>query len=188
MKRPAERWGVFVFLVVFFRTLCRIKLNDLGVIMIKKLVLVSLIGLAGCEDAGPVGVVYKAGSTGEQRRAAVTNCEVNALSKVPRAMATAATPSYRSPSNVRCYGSGNYVNCREYGGQTYGGNLYSYDANQDLRDSVTLQCLQSRGYQMVSLPVCNSEQAKRVVSSSGRPQPTADKIECVVEGGYAILQ
>jgi hypothetical protein len=154
-----------------------------------KRILVSLVFLlSACVMSGPVAVVYRPGSTGEQRSNDFTNCEVSALREVPRATATGVTPSYSTPSNVQCYGSGNYVNCQEYGGQTYGGNVYSYDSNQDLRDRVTLQCLQSKGYQVVSLPVCNAEQTARAVSAAGRQQPTVDKIECVTEDGYAVRQ
>lgn len=135
---------------------------------------------------GPVPVVYKPGSTGEQRTSALTDCEIQALTKVPRAIATGMTPAYTSPSNVQCYGSGAYVSCQEYGGQTYGGDIYSYDANQELRDRVTLQCLQQKGFQVISLPTCDAEQSKRAISASGREQPTYDKIECVVEGGYVL--
>ena len=78
------------------------------------------------------------------------------------------------------------MSCQEYGGQTYGGQQYSYDANSDLRYRVILQCLQKKGYQVIDLPSCDSEQSKRAVSSSGQKQPTYDKIECVVQGGYVL--
>ena len=152
----------------------------------KKLFLTLALLLTACEDVGPVPVVYKPGSSGGQRSSVLTDCETQAISKVPRAIATGVTPSYSTPSNVQCYGTGNYVSCQEYGGQTYGGNVYNYDANQDLRDRVVKQCLQQKGYQVVSLPKCNAEQAKRAISSSSQKQPTFDKIECVVDGGFVL--
>lgn len=154
----------------------------------RKYFAISAIILTACADTGPVAVIYKPGTTAEQRSNVLTGCETQALSNVPRAMASAVTPTYTTPSNVQCYGSGNYVNCHQYGGQTYGGNLYSYDANQELRDRVTMQCLQTKGYQVISLPQCNAEQSKRAVSSAGRPQPKAENIECVVEGGYTLVK
>ena len=153
----------------------------------RRLVLLATCLAAGCVDTSPVPVVYRPGSTGEQRSSALTACETEAIGKVPRAIASGVTPTYRTPSNVQCYGSGNYVSCQEYGGQTYGGTSYNYDANQDLRDRVTAQCLMQKGYQVISLPVCNAEQSNRAVSSSGRKQPTYDQIECVIQGGgYAL--
>lgn len=151
----------------------------------KKFAVTSILLVGACVATGPVSVVYKPGSTGAQRSSALLECETQALAKVPRAMATGVTPSYTTPSNVQCYGTGYSVSCYNYGGQTYGGDLYSYDANQDLRDRVTLQCLQQKGYQVISLPQCDAEQAKRAVSASGK-QPTYDKIECVVDGGYVL--
>lgn len=152
----------------------------------KKIVAITMLIASGCVMTGPVQVVYKPGSTGEERTSAFTDCEIQALGKVPRAIATGVTPAYTTPSNVQCYGSGAYISCQQYGGQTYGGDIYSYDANQELRDRVTLQCLQQKGYQVISLPTCDSEQSKRAVSAYGRKQPTYDKIECVVDGGYVI--
>lgn len=152
----------------------------------KKFSVIAFLVATACVATGPVNVVYKPGSTGEQRLSALTECETQALAKVPRAMATGMTPAYTTPSNVQCYGTGAYVSCQQYGGQTYGGDVYSYDANQDLRDRVTMQCLAQKGFQTISLPSCDAEQSKRAVSSMGRKQPTYDKIECVVEGGYVL--
>lgn len=152
----------------------------------KKFSILTILFVGACVATGPVAVVYKPGSTGEQRSAALLDCETQALAKVPRAIATGVTPTYTTPSNVQCYGSGAYVSCQQYGGQTYGGNVYNYDANQDLRDRVSLQCLAQKGFQIISLPTCDAEQSKRAVSSVGRKQPTFDKIECVVEGGYVL--
>jgi|LauGreDrversion2_3_1035106.scaffolds.fasta_scaffold78028_1 hypothetical protein len=148
----------------------------------------SLLFLCSCVATGPVPVVYKVGSTGDQRKSAVLDCETQALSKVPRAMASAVTPAYTMPSNVQCYSTGYTVSCQEYGGQTIGGNAYSYDANQDLRDRVTMQCLANKGYQLVSLPTCDAEQSKRAIASAQQRMPSYDKIECVVQGGYALKQ
>lgn len=154
----------------------------------RRFMLSATLLLCACVTAGPVQVVYKPGSTGEQRLSALTDCQIEALGRVPRATATGVTPSYSTPSNVQCYGTGAYINCQEYGGQTYGGTVYSYDTNVELRDRATAQCLQQRGYQVVSLPSCNSEQSKRAVSSVGRTQPTVDLIECVVDGGFVLKQ
>lgn len=151
----------------------------------KKIAAVTVLFVGACMATGPVSVVYKPGSTGPQRSNALLDCETQALARVPRAIATGVTPSYTTPSNVQCYGYGYSVSCHDYGGQTYGGDVYSYDANQELRDRVTLQCLQQKGYQVVSLPQCDAEQSKRAISASGK-QPTYDKIECVVEGGYVL--
>lgn len=151
----------------------------------RKLTVLAAVVLGACVATGPVSVVYKPGSTATQRSSALLECETQALAKVPRAIATGMTPRYTTPSNVQCYGTGYSVSCYNYGGQTYGGDVYSYDANQDLRDRVTLQCLQQKGYQVISLPQCNAEQAKRAVSSASK-QPTYDKIECVVDGGYVL--
>jgi hypothetical protein len=153
---------------------------------VKKVAAIAVCFVGACVATGPVPVVYKPGSTGSQRLVALTNCETEALARVPRAMATEMTPRYTTPSNVQCYDYGYTVSCQQYGGQTFGGDVYSYDANQELRDRVTAQCLAQKGYQVIELPQCSSEQAKRAISSANTKQPTSDQIECVVEGGYVL--
>jgi hypothetical protein len=155
-------------------------------IEMQRFLVLSFITMSACVPTGPVEVVYKPGSTREQRMDVTTNCATLALARVPRAMASSVTPSYSTPSNVQCYSTGNYTNCQETGGQTFGGNAYTFDANQELRDRVVMQCMRENGYTLISRPTCDAEQSKRAISSSGRGQPTADKIECVVDGGFVM--
>jgi hypothetical protein len=72
------------------------------------------------------------------------NCAVDATQKVPANTVVASTPVTASP--VRCNTVGNQTSCT---GGSSGGRVYSYDANDSLREQVRLQCLENVGVQRV---------------------------------------
>lgn len=137
--------------------------------------------LASCGPA-TVTVPWRAGVNFAQVDAVNTQCEVLALRQVPQAISTSTTPIHRTPSNVICNQIGNQTFCNEYGGQTYGGNTVTSDLNESLRGKVKSQCLANYGIQMVTLPLCSKEQAKKGVSSP--VLPPASRVECLTKGGY----
>lgn len=145
------------------------------------------LALCGCMVATePYQAVWRQGSTGAQRADVITQCQVQALQQVPRALATASTPVYRVPSNVVCTGYGYSVSCFDYGGQVYGGQTYTQDANEELRTRVTTQCLANRGYQVLSMPRCTAEQAKKGAISRQSRLPAAEAVLCLTDDGYVL--
>lgn len=113
-----------------------------------------------------------------------TACEVIALQNVPRAMTSYTTPTYTTPADISCTGSGNMVRCHDDGSQTYGGYTRTEDVNQGLRDRVLHQCLASRGVTTRTFERCSDEDAKRAVTS--RTLPPAQKVLCVTDKGYVL--
>lgn len=127
-----------------------------------------------------------------------TTCEVTALREVPRAMATAQTPTYTTPTyttpqHTSCYGYGYSASCTTTGGQTYGGTttggqIYSYDANRDLRGAVEEQCMASKGYFLTSIPACSKDQIDEgIVLPRGNTLPARSEVKCITESGYVPL-
>ena len=173
-------------------------------------VFLGLTALGGCETEPTQSTIqqvfWKTGATTAERLADYAPCEVQALQQVPRAMATAQTPSYSMPpvpstSYTSCYGSG-YANGYSYSGQascattgtpsvaspTIGGQLYSYDANQGIRQDVGAQCLAEKGWQRLSFPTCTAEQVKLgVFSARVTALPRAENVLCVTaDSGYVL--
>lgn len=143
--------------------------------------------LVGCVASQPINTAWREGATGPQASSAQTDCMIEAANRVPEAARTYSTPVYRAPSNVQCSTIGNYVNCQEYGGQVYGGQIQTYDANADLRMRATEQCLAKRGFSVVQFPACTAEQAKQGVVRFGNEKlPAASSILCATDGGFVL--
>jgi hypothetical protein len=145
----------------------------------------------------PMSVFWRTGANSTKVASDNTACQVSSLRQVPRAMATGqtpiyTTPTYVNPSYTNCYGSGYSASCTTTGGgvsggQTYGGQLYNYDANATLRSQVQNQCMANKGYQLVVLQTCNTEQsALGITPINSRPLPDASKILCATGQGYVL--
>ena len=85
-------------------------------------------------------------------------CELAATRAVPEALRIGTTPTYTTPVQTNCYNAGYSVQCYTTGGQVYGGDTYTYDANSKLRSEHYAKCMVSRGWSAVELPDCNPEQ------------------------------
>lgn len=144
-------------------------------------------------------LIWREGVDFSTRQNDYTNCEVASLQQVPRAIATAQTPIVRtpqttfSPATTRCYGAGNMVNCTTTpaivsGGQVSGGQIYSYDANGDLRQRVLEQCMINKGYQLVTLPPCTKLEAESGhVISQAAPLPNAKSASCFLSNPFRVV-
>lgn len=144
-------------------------------------------------------VFWREGIGFSARQSDFTSCEVASLQQVPRAIATAQTPivttpqTIFSPATTRCYGAGNTVNCTTTpaivaGGQTSGGQIFSYDANSDLRQRVVEQCMASKGYQLVTLPPCTRLEAESgQVLSQAAPLPNAKFASCFLPSPFRVV-
>ena len=130
--------------------------------------------LTGCMAAVPP-VPYQEGRTKKQANNDWLDCTVSATQKVPVNTGIYTTPRYTTPLN--CNTSFGNTTCT--GGQTYGGNVASYDANARLREQVTIQCLQNKGYQIVNYEPCSRDVQKKheqKLALEGTPNPNAKLI------------
>lgn len=99
--------------------------------------------------------VYKEGGTVSRADNDYFECEVVAARGVPQDTRVGTTPTYTTPVQTNCYNYGSSVQCYSTGGQTYGGNAYTYDANSKLRAKYFAKCMVARGYNVVELPKCD---------------------------------
>lgn len=146
----------------------------------------SILAVSGCVSE-PITTSWREGAAISQVSEAQTNCQVQALNQVPRALSTTTTPVHRTPSNVQCSTYGNYTSCHDYGGQVYGGHQVTQDVNASLRAQVTQQCLAKKGISVISFPACTSEQKKGgVISSRTGRFPPAANVLCLTDEGYVL--
>ncbi len=148
---------------------------------------ISAVLVLGCVPTEPYTFAWREGATSSQANSAGTDCEIEAANRVPQSVQAYTTPIYRTPSNVQCNTIGTYVSCQEYGGQVYGGQTKTYDANAELRFKAVQQCLARKGFGMVSIPVCTKDQAAQGVVSFGTGRlPSTASVLCAVDGGYVL--
>jgi len=115
------------------------------------LLLLPLLVLVGCVN---LNTYCKEGVTFRTLNNDLTNCEVSAVQKVPVKKLIRRTPMYFTPTRTVCEGDV----CRTYGGELRGGEIYTVDANEDLRKRVKAQCMSNKGYDFVEIPRCTSDQ------------------------------
>lgn len=97
---------------------------------------------------------YKAGANEAEIQRSVTNCQIEAAQRVPQKMVSRTTPSYTTPVQTQCNRIGTQTFCNSTGGDTYGGQTYTSDANAGLRVQAFAQCMGDKGYRFVNVPVC----------------------------------
>jgi len=135
------------------------------------LVALSVLALAGCVSSGPAPTLYKPGATKTETQAALDDCRVESLAKVPQAMATDVSPGFSSPGTLQCNTVGNYTSCNRVGAVNIPASATTYDVNQPLRGRIIDRCLAAKGYKTLVLPRCTSEQASAIRASGKRPSP-----------------
>lgn len=130
---------------------------------------------------------YRPNTTNAQKAQDSLDCEVESVNRVSANQQVATTPVYRTPTYVTpmtttCYGySCTTTGGQIQGGQVFGGQVYSYDANQQLRSEVQAQCLQRKGYTLVTAPVCAESQTPKGLSVS-----MSDKVQPPPQGKFCI--
>jgi hypothetical protein len=117
------------------------------------------------------------------------NCKIEAAQRVPQNMSIGTTPVYRSPVQTQCYSTGyGGARCTQTGGQTYGGNTYSYDANAELRLEAQNQCLTQSGYRSTLIPKCSPDAKIREVGNKLPPLSAGTCYVADENGSYAITE
>ena len=148
--------------------------------------IVSLGLLGGCMQSPPQPFYLKTGSTNKEHNSILLKCEVEAAQKVPVSNQTSTTPVFKTPTYttpVSCYSSyGGYTTCsggQTTGGQIYGGNMVTSDANLGLRQRLQDQCMADQGYILRNLNPCSDLEIRSGASfPPSVKQPETDFIEC----------
>lgn len=97
---------------------------------------------------------YKAGTTPAETQRSVTDCQIEAAQRVPQQMVIQTTPSYTTPVQTQCNQIGTQTFCNSTGGDAYGGQTYTSDANAGLRVQAFAQCMGDKGYRFMNVPAC----------------------------------
>ena len=97
---------------------------------------------------------YRAGDNEAKRQRSITDCQIEAAQRVPQQMVVRTTPSYTTPVQTQCNRIGTQTFCNSTGGDTYGGQTYTSDANAGLRVQAFAQCMGDKGYRFVNVPAC----------------------------------
>jgi hypothetical protein len=148
------------------------------------LFIASCLILSAC---GSVNLWYKAGASQAKIDQDLVNCRVRAVQSVPVNTQIAVTPTYVTPVETDCYTRDNKMQCITTGGEVRGGDTYTYDANKGLRKDVVTQCMQKHGYQSISLPSCNSAQAKLAKTYKLLPEITTNTCVTKAPTGWLLV-
>ncbi|NCO21791.1 MAG: hypothetical protein GW905_07270 [Rhodobacterales bacterium] len=132
--------------------------------------------LAGC---APYSGYYKAGQTVARLNTDQTACEVKGAQDVPPNTQLRRTPVELIPAREICDRHGK---CSVIPARIEGGEVYSYDANADLRARVVAQCMADKGYEKVSIPPCPDSVAKVAASRAPGVLPPLGPNICVAQG------
>jgi len=132
-----------------------------------------LAGLAGC---APYSGYYQAGQTVARLNADQTACEVFGAQQVPVNTQIRRNPVELVPAREICDRQGN---CSIIPARLEGGEVYSFDANTDLRRRVIGQCMADRGYARASVPQCTPEVAKVAIARAPTVLPPLGPNLCV---------
>jgi len=153
-------------------------------------VCLSATSLFGCTSQ-TVQYAYKSSTTVAQKDKDALECEVLASRTVGQNVQIGTTPTYTTPIQTNCYTIGNSVQCNTTGGQIFGGNTYSYDANAGLRSDVARQCLLDRGYTITPIPACPTSQTTPEIKQAlngqlQAPGPNACAVKISNRGSNAL--
>jgi hypothetical protein len=107
--------------------------------------------LAGC---APMSIYYRPGVSVARMQQDSTRCDVEALRQAPVATQIRQAPPTYIPGPRVCNQDGE---CWTRPGYWMSGEVYSYDANANLRDRVKQLCMAEKGYSPISLPACPAE-------------------------------
>ena len=136
----------------------------------------------------PMPMFYKGGVGFGKIASDNTDCQVEAVQRVPAQVQTTQTPVYTTPVSTTCNQIGTQTFCNQMGGQTYGGQTQSYDVNSGLRQQVHSQCMAKKGYRYLNIPACpagtdiTSQDQERVL----RPLSATTCYQADKTGGFRV--
>lgn len=136
--------------------------------------------LAAC---GPLGIYHKPGAQVSTMNRALTNCEVEALAKVPVDRRVERDPVRIVPRRV-CDSDGN---CNVIYDRV-GGEVRSYDNNAELRQRVLGQCMADGGYRYVELPACPQAVKRAVPQAATTIMPQLTSNSCSIRNSDGTWQ
>ncbi|EKE43578.1 putative lipoprotein [Oceaniovalibus guishaninsula JLT2003] len=142
----------------------------------KRFALLGALMLAGC---APYSGYYRAGATTGAMEAALTECQVAAVQRVPPNTQLRRTPILQTqPARVYCKDD----RCIAYPARYAGGRAYTTDVNAGLRGRVVRQCMAREGYRPVTVPLCGSDVPEALRRTAQTRMPPLGPNVCSVRG------
>ncbi len=142
----------------------------------------ALLMLTACS---PLQTFYKPGASFALVDAETTACQVDALRQVPVANTIVQDPPRYIPAEKICDSDGN---CRIFPPEILPGRIRTVDANLELRQRVTRQCMATKGFSLEKIRACPLG-TKATAPTKTLPPLTA--ASCALrnpDGSVAILQ
>lgn len=138
----------------------------------KSLKIAGVLLLTGCVS-GQVNYLHKSGSSAAQRQLALDQCRIEAAQAVPAQSRTIYQPGVHTPGTTYCNSIGSSTTCNTYGGLNIPASIDTVDDNEGLRSRTVERCLQSKGYTLAVLPICQGKK-----DYEGDVQPPLSQITC----------
>ena len=131
---------------------------------------------------------YKNGATVSVLESEELDCEVAAAQRVPQNIQVKTTPTYTTPTYTTCNNIGYSTFCNSTGGQIYGGQTYSVDANADLRGRAFSQCMAQKGWRSASIPPCPAGVTPEQLTVRANRLPTLSRGTCyIAKDGVQVI-
>ena len=157
-----------------------------------------IVSLVGCGPQYNDQYLFKDKPvTKDQKARDQVACMTKVNKEIPTNNQIGTTPSFTVPVSCNTTGSlygysySGTTNCS--GGQTYGGQAYSYDANADLKQLVFEQCMVDKGYSKTPYPIklCKPEQVPagfvKPNSKIYKPEPNSCVINAKISYEGSVL-
>ena len=152
--------------------------------------LLALLVLAACAPATET-YRWKSGAALSLVDRDLFACTTAGAREVPFFNDTATTEIYTTPIQTTCQPLGNgQTRCTTTGGQVMGGQVYSYDANADLRRDYVNRCMAGKGYSAASVPSCAPKVIPADISAltrKGSRPPVEGACAVSLKGGTHVL-
>jgi len=126
---------------------------------------------AACQTGASTLSAYRAGSTFGSRQADYDQCKIASWREIQQASATNVSGGYYDPGRVQCSTFYGTTTCQRIGGINIPARTSTSDENEGLRDRYIKRCMQSKGYMLLNLPVCPSQEERQ--RAMYQPQPTS---------------
>ena len=158
--------------------------------MKRALILLALV-LAGC---APTTATYhwKQGASMALLNDDLLTCRASAARDIPVDTRVGQTPIMQTPIQTICRPGatpGETV-CTTTGGDIYGGDVYSYDANAKLRGDYFGRCMSNKGYNVAEVPLCDSTQQPAdltAIARKGNRPPVEGACAVRLQSGGPLL-
>ena len=138
-----------------------------------RLLLVASLVLTGC---APLDLYYRAGAPLAEQQADLTACRIQALRDVPKDIRRRYIPPVYDLRPI-CDGAGNCWTRRVL---ISPGSFEQYDANEDLRDAATAQCMAREGYEKRRIPRCDAATTDATPPAPTRVLPPLTSESCAI--------